>query len=319
MRMLKQKLRDFVDARIGARLDHRIAGLANTEFLGNLPLFGPHGVMLSTATLSPEEKARRAIYWQYRERARIALSVAGNYRGGDYLEFGSDGMGTFRNFLSAYDLNGLDRHFPQTRFYAFDIFGRVDSREMDEYERTHFGHWEGEDKREQAHAFLDQHNLFRNRCEVHAGFFTDTVPPILERYRGVDAEKIGFAFLDCNITTSYELRVSVRPVATLCQFARVHIHGRVLRESGRTRTVSRICCGVRENSWFRSRVREKCRCLRCALSIHGERRFSIHGEREIANVRMRRRRPLLRSAGAVRFGPQHCLAGTLNWMSRVEA
>lgn len=211
MRMLKQKLRDFVDARIGARLDHRIAGLANTEFLGNLPLFGPHGVMLSTATLSPEEKARRAIYWQYRERARIALSVAGNYRGGDYLEFGSDGMGTFRNFLSAYDLNGLDRHFPQTRFYAFDIFGRVDSREMDEYERTYFGHWEGEDKREQAHAFLDQHNLFRNRCEVHAGFFTDTVPPILERYRGVDAEKIGFAFLDCNITTSYEFLFGLLP------------------------------------------------------------------------------------------------------------
>ena len=188
------------DAAVAATSD-RIAQLEAAATLASL--FGPHGVMLSTATLSAAEKSRRAIFWQYQERAQIALAVAGNYCGGDYAEFGSDGMGTFRNFLSAYDLNQVDQWFPDTRFLAFDIFGSAGPRDMDNKESAYFSHWQGSGKEAQARDFLSQHQLYVDRCEIVPGYFQDTVASALQRYQPPNRRRIGFAFLDCNISASY--------------------------------------------------------------------------------------------------------------------
>lgn len=176
------------------------------------PPYGEHGVLAGTAGATIEEKSGMALAWQYRERSKIALAVAGNYAGGDYLEFGSDGMGTFRNFLSAYDMNQVDQRFPDTRFFAFDIFGHADPGARGGTDAAYFERWQGEAKKREARNWIERHGLYVDRCEIVAGYFENTVPAVLERYRD-GARKIGFAFLDCNITSSYRFLFGVLPPA----------------------------------------------------------------------------------------------------------
>src|SRR4051794_34487930 len=60
-------------------------------------LFAEHGVMIGTSHLTAAEKQGAQLFFGYKERAEVALAVAQLYPGGDYFEFGSEGMGTFRN------------------------------------------------------------------------------------------------------------------------------------------------------------------------------------------------------------------------------
>jgi hypothetical protein len=86
-----------------------------------------HGVLRSVSHLTDAQKLVVANRRNYQVRAEIALDVASAYPGGDYFEFGSKSLATFRNFLAAFDVyHGSNKHFPGTRFYAFDIFGNPD-------------------------------------------------------------------------------------------------------------------------------------------------------------------------------------------------
>lgn len=173
-------------------------------------LLNEHGVLASSRTWSAQQKLGAALYFAYRERAEVALHVAYMYPGGDYFEFGSDGMGTFRNFLTAYDVNALDQRFPDTRFYAFDIFGVVAGEDgapggMSAVDERYFRDYEHPDKYRQALDFVRNHGLFTERCFVIQGYFQSSLSDEFRRELVRERRRIGFAFLDCNITSSYEL------------------------------------------------------------------------------------------------------------------
>src|SRR5262249_49143365 len=85
-----------------------------------------YGGLRSLSRTSITKKRLTASTRNYRARAEIALDVASNYPGGDYLEFGAGSLNSFRSFIAAFDLNGLAETFPDSRFYAFDIFGDPD-------------------------------------------------------------------------------------------------------------------------------------------------------------------------------------------------
>jgi hypothetical protein len=156
-------------------------------------LFSDHGI------LKPQHNNRwdKSLYIKYRARAEIALDVCSLWSGGDYFEFGSDGMGTFRSFLSAFHMNDLMSEHPDTTFWAFDLFGEVDEAKIPAGEEGYFRQWSGVDKLKQARDYIDQHGLFVDRCKMVRGFFEDTLND------DIQTSGIGFAFLDCNIVPSY--------------------------------------------------------------------------------------------------------------------
>src|SRR4051812_25903434 len=90
-------------------------------------LFRHTGQLVSTASMAPEEKRAANVFFQHREKAETTLCAATSWYGGDYFEFGSRDLSTFRNMLTAFDLCELQSQFPNTRFYAFDIFGKAHS------------------------------------------------------------------------------------------------------------------------------------------------------------------------------------------------
>jgi hypothetical protein len=165
--------------------------------------FNLHGI-LQSAHLDEAGRRDAALYFPYRERAEIAMVVAGMYSGGDYLEFGSEGMGTFRNFLSAFHINGLHDIYPGARFYAFDVFGDVTG--TPEIEKRYFDHWKDEvnDRLLQAEQFVKQHGVLVDRCTIVKGHFDTTLSAKLKESLTSQKRAIGCAFLDCNRPRSYK-------------------------------------------------------------------------------------------------------------------
>ena len=166
--------------------------------------YGRYGYANSTKPLTDVEKQAIFLNFQYKEKAKVALSVASSYSGGHYLEFGSHDLYTLRNFLSAFDVGDLNRRFPNTNFYAFDIFGsyeidRFNANITDKSKKRYFDQFTVEgDISTKYRSILDEFGLFPERVHLIKGFFEDTVP-------GFKLEgKIGFACLDCNISSSYE-------------------------------------------------------------------------------------------------------------------
>jgi hypothetical protein len=86
-----------------------------------------NGRLRSSKWLPSRLKVAFANRYAIMERTEIALTVASMYAGGDYFEFGSESFTTFRNFLTAFDLNTHIAGHQNTRFFAFDVFGDVDA------------------------------------------------------------------------------------------------------------------------------------------------------------------------------------------------
>jgi hypothetical protein len=163
-----------------------------------------YGVLRSVSKLSARKKSIVAGARNYRARAEIALDVASNYPGGDYLEFGAGSLQSFRSFLAAFDLNGLATRFPDTRFYAFDIFGDPDQGSgPPPDERAYFEHWRNPFDLAAPLASLKTYGALKDRCVIVPGYFQDTLNNDLKKT--LRDRKIGFAFLDCNIASSYKL------------------------------------------------------------------------------------------------------------------
>jgi hypothetical protein len=169
-------------------------------------LIGPSGRLRSTWLLSDWMKSRLASRYHYEARSQVALDVASHYPGGDYFEFGSDSLLTFRSFLSAFDLHGLGKVHPDTRFYAFDIFGKASpSDKVSSEDRWFFEHYAGSDKLELAKAALARHRVLVDRCVIRQGYFQETLNDAFKEELRREDRKIGFAFLDCNLSSSYKV------------------------------------------------------------------------------------------------------------------
>ncbi len=166
-----------------------------------------HGILRSVARLTENRKLALAARYAYQARAQIALDVASTYPGGDYFEFGSAGLFTFRNFLAAFDINSAHtKHFPNTRFYAFDIFGNPDQGSgPSPDERAFFEHWRAPPHSRDTRLLLSPYGSLKDRCVLVSGYYHDTLNEELKAKLRAGNRKIGFAFLDCNLLSSYKL------------------------------------------------------------------------------------------------------------------
>jgi len=175
---------------------------------------GYWGYSDSTYALTKDEKMAVFLHFQHFEKFQVALAVASSYPGGDYLEFGSHDLYTLRNMLAAFDVGNIDKRYPETQFYAFDIFGQFNEdvlegnskyKEFQWYfkDYTHKGNLKilethKENLYQHYEGIVEEFNLFKDRTHLVQGFFEDTLPNFKPK------NKIGFAFLDCNIAPSYE-------------------------------------------------------------------------------------------------------------------
>ena len=171
--------------------------------------YGKYGHAISTSKLTIAEKQAIFVNFQHKEKAKVALSVATSYSGGHYLEFGSHDLYTLRNFLSAFDVGALDARYPETNFYAFDIFGSYDEKRWNQLVKTEQHHHSVKsyfddfthqgDILPEYQKVLNDYDLFTNRVHLIKGFFEDTIPKF--KLEG----KVGFVCIDCNVLESYQV------------------------------------------------------------------------------------------------------------------
>ena len=183
--------------RAAARIGRAIA------YRGYRTIPDDYGVLRSVTGVWPRKKVAMSNARNYRARAEIALDVASNYPGGDYLEFGAGSLQSFRSFLAAFDLNGLAPRFPDTRFYAFDIFGNPDQGSgAPGGEREYFEHWRNPFDVAAPIKELARYGTLKDRCVIVPGYFQDTLNEELKAT--LKNRKLGFVFLDVNIASSYK-------------------------------------------------------------------------------------------------------------------
>jgi hypothetical protein len=178
-----------------------------TIFRNPLVIHYDGGVLRSVSHLSDKQKHLLGAAHSYQARSEIALDVASHYPGGDYFEFGSQGLATFRSFLGAFDIHSAHtRAFPETRFYAFDIFGNPDQgRGAPPKDRDYFEHWRIAPEQAMPLASLEPYGALRHRCIMVSGYFEDTLNEQLKAKMRSANQRIGFAFLDCNFASSYKV------------------------------------------------------------------------------------------------------------------
>ena len=170
-------------------------------------LFNNIGQFQSPKHLPATIKPILAQYFSYSEWARIALDVANQYPGGDYFEFGSEGLNTLCNFLAAFHLNGHDQNKPDVRCFAFDIFGDPrDDASLTSTEQTYFNvhRRSGQDYYGEMEKKLHDFGLMAGRVELIKGYFKDTLNDAFKSRLHAEKRRVGFAFLDCNIVSSYK-------------------------------------------------------------------------------------------------------------------
>lgn len=218
---LPEGLQDTVKATAAKR--NKVDRLASTIFK-DLPghawrdvqffdrLYKFHGPLRSTADLDAQTKLDAELHFHFREKAEVALTAGSSWYGGDYFEFGSGDLNTFRNMLTAYDICGMTQAYKDVRFYAFDIFGNLDaakppsdpSAAFDDDMTEYFSPYtQGGDQLKLHQAYLDQHDLFRDKCFLVQGLFEHTLTDERRATYMAEGRSIGFAFVDCNIDKSY--------------------------------------------------------------------------------------------------------------------
>ena len=164
-----------------------------------------YGVLLPIPRASPGERSYISMTRDYRARSELALDVASNYPGGDYFEFGSSGLNSFRSFLAAFELYNLDTKFPDAKFYAFDIFGNPDQGAgPSSDERAYFEHWRNPVDIAAPLWALDRYRTLRDRCVIVPGYFSETLNDELKATMRMADRQIGFAYLDCSMAPSYK-------------------------------------------------------------------------------------------------------------------
>lgn len=177
--------------------------------LTKIKIFNLSGALQPVDELSNFAKSVIPQNFAYGEQTRIAIDVANQYPGGDYFEFGSEGLNTLCNMLVAFHLNGHEKNFPDTRFFAFDVFGDPkQNAELSSLEKTYFGvHTRQSTFKsyyEEMQEKLKSFGLIQRRVELIKGYFKETLNDEFKSRIKKENRKIGFAFLDCNIAPSYQ-------------------------------------------------------------------------------------------------------------------
>lgn len=203
MRELTRKLFSRVHRRLSPpenlSLEARVAKAKDS-------LFNIIGQFQPPKDLPPDIGSILAQYYAYSEWARIALDVANQYADGDYFEFGSEGLNTLCNFLTAFHLNGHDRSKPDVKCFAFDVFGDPsDDPSLPSPEQTYFNVYrKGSSYYAEMQKKLDDFGLMAGRVELIKGYFKDTLNEAFKNRLRAENRRVGFAFLDCNIPSSYK-------------------------------------------------------------------------------------------------------------------
>lgn len=184
----------------------------DVQFFDRLYKF--HGPLRSTAGFDAQSKLDAELHFHFREKAEVALTAGSSWYGGDYFEFGSGDLNTFRNMLTAYDICGMTQAYTDVRFYAFDIFGNLeaakapadDKVDLEENMKVYFSPYTiGGDQIERHRQYLTDHNLYTDKCFLVQGLFEHTLTDEFKAKYKAEYRKIGFAFLDCNIGSSYKV------------------------------------------------------------------------------------------------------------------
>lgn len=175
-------------------------------------LYKHSGSLRSTANFSPAALINAEVYFHHREKSEVALTAGSSWYGGDYFEFGSHDLATFRSMLSAYHICAMTKNYPDVRFYGFDIFGdptvnapKNNAVDTGENLTDYFAPYTIRgNKIKQHYQYLDEHNLYRDQCFLVQGLFQNTLTPEFKAKYKSEKRKIGFAFLDCNMQSSYK-------------------------------------------------------------------------------------------------------------------
>lgn len=177
------------------------------RFTGVTTIPDAYGVVKRMRFRTAVQKSTAASARNYRARSEIALDVASAYPGGDYFEFGSSGLFTFCSFLGAFDaFSGHTKFFPDTRFYAFDIFGNPDQGSgPPSGEKAFFEAWRNPPDIAAPVDKLETYGALRDRCVLVPGYYQDTLNDAFKARLRAEGRKIGFAFLDVNTQSSYKL------------------------------------------------------------------------------------------------------------------
>lgn len=183
------------------------------QHVGLNHLYSPHGVFKSTKNIATNIKFDANQFFQYQDKAEMAMCPASIWVGGDYMEFGSTDLNTFRNFLTAFDIFEIDKRYPDTRFYGFDIFGKLDSSDKVKNELSKNEYYKGYmdlfkergDLYPESLQILKDHGLFVDNCRLVQGFFEDTLTKEFKSQYLNEGRKVGFACLDCNIAEPYKI------------------------------------------------------------------------------------------------------------------
>ncbi len=200
----QQKITDIAARITSVGYSATIGALAN---LVRRRMIAHDGRLRTTKHLPRRFRQSFANYYACRERAEIAILVANQYPGGDYFEFGSEGLYTFCNFLSAFHLNGHTEGMPDAKFFAFDVFGEPKPDTLlSGDEKPYFAVYRGLGSYHyrKSESRLRNHGLMLDRCELVKGHFEDTLNDAFKARLRAENRRVGFAFLDCNISSSYQ-------------------------------------------------------------------------------------------------------------------
>lgn len=188
-------------------------------------LFKMNGPLESSQYWSDQDRQDTEVYFHHAAKGEVMLTVASSWYGGDVWEFGSGDLNTFRDMLTAYNICGMTRAYPDVRFYACDIFGKLD-KDVGEHKRYFDPYTIHGDRLKWHRDLLNAHGLYLDKCHLVQGLFEDTLTQELKdtwrndktvsddysetalhlppEFRNSVKRQIGFASLDCNIPSSYK-------------------------------------------------------------------------------------------------------------------
>lgn len=183
-------------------LDPSLLSIAQYKF----NMLDSNGQFKPVKNVPDDIKSMIAQGYAYSEWARVALDVANQYESGDYFEFGSEGLNTLCNFLVAFHLNGYDLLKPNVKCFAFDIFGdpRHDDSLTSDEQRYFQAYTKGKNYYREMQLKYESYEIMKGRVELIKGYFKDTLNDDFKKRLRNENRNIGFAFLDCNIPSSYE-------------------------------------------------------------------------------------------------------------------
>jgi hypothetical protein len=133
-----------------------------------------NGPLVSSRYWSDQDRTDTEVFFHHKEKAEIMMTAASSWYGGDFMEFGSGDLNTFRDFLTAYNVCGMTRAYSDMRFYAFDVFGKLDKDVGDL--RAYFDPYTRNGDRLGWHQnLLERHMLYTDKCYLVQGLFEDTL------------------------------------------------------------------------------------------------------------------------------------------------